>query len=298
MGVRRKHRATKTKNTVASKILPLVFFVFGILIASYPIVSQLYYQYKAGEVTADFDVAVMRLKDEDIEERFKLADAFNSTLKPALLRDPFTPQEKKAGVDEYATMLKVNEMIGHVEIPKINQDLPIYVGSSEFVLQKGAGLLEGTSLPIGGEYTHTVLTAHRGLPTAKLFTDLDKMAKGDIFYLHVLNRVLAYEVDQVLIVEPNDFEPILIQKGGDYATLLTCTPYMINTHRLLVRGKRIPYTAPIKERHLTVQKVSHRWFILLLISILMILVLSYRVYVNKKIVRTQNKQLERLSDGD
>ena len=138
-------------------------------------------------------------------------------------------------------MLEVREMIGHIEIPKIGQDLPVYAGTSEEVLQKGVGHLEGTSLPVGGNSTHSVLTAHSGLPEATLFTELRKLEIGDKFYIHNIKEILAYQVDQIKVVEPTDFNDLLIDPGHDYVTLLTCTPLMINTHRLLVRGHRVEY---------------------------------------------------------
>lgn len=254
--------------------------------------SRYYYRIESNEVIKEFDETVSQMDKAEPEERWRLAQAFNATLKPSEILDPFTEQEKKKGVSEYANMLKVHERIGYVEIPAIDQEIPMYVGTSEEILQKGAGLLEGASLPVGGENTHTVVTAHRGLPTAELFSQLDKMKKGDVFYLHVLDQVLAYQVDQILTVEPNDFEPVLIQHGEDYATLLTCTPYMINSHRLLVRGKRIPYTAPIAERNRAVRERGQFWLWLLLAALVMILVLSYGVYRHRRIVKGLEKQLE------
>lgn len=269
-----------------------MIFLLGFAIAMYPLVSRYYYRIESNEIIKEFDETVAKMDKAELEERLRLAQAFNATLKPTEVLDPFTDQEKKEGVSEYANMLKVHERIGYVEIPSIDQEIPMYVGTAEEVLQKGAGLLEGTSLPVGGENTHTVITAHRGLPTAELFSQLDKVEKGDVFYLHVLDQVLAYKVDQILTVEPNDFEPVLIQPGEDYATLLTCTPYMINSHRLLVRGKRIPYTAPIAERNRSVKKRGQYWLWLLLAAIVVILILSYRVYRNRQAVKRLERQLE------
>ena len=137
--------------------------------------------------------------------------------------------------------------MGYIRIPKIKVELPIYHGTSETVLQAGVGHFWGTSLPVGGESTHTVLTGHRGLPTKTLFTNMDKLEVGDIFYIKVLGETLAYQIDQILTVLPEETDALSIESGQDYATLVTCTPYAINTHRLLVRGKRIPYEDAIKE---------------------------------------------------
>ena len=138
-------------------------------------------------------------------------------------------------------MLELRTKIGTIEIPSIDVDLPIYAGTNEEILQKGCGHLEGTSLPIGGESSHTVITAHSGLPTARLFTDLEKVEMGDKFYINYIGGVLAYQVDHIDVIDPSDFSQLLVVPGKDYATLLTCTPIMINTHRLIVRGHRVPY---------------------------------------------------------
>lgn len=236
-----------SKSTGKKGIWPLVLiFIAGFVIMMYPVVSNYYYRIEANNQIMDFSQNAKKLDNNEILRRVELAEAYNSTLDPSKLADPYTEKEKE-GIAEYARMLEVKEKIGFVEIPKIDTDLPIYAGTSFDVLNKGVGHLEGTSLPIGGKSTHTVLTAHRGLPSARLFRDLDKLEKGDIFYVHNIQTVLAYEVDQILTVEPSNFDPVLVVEGRDYATLLTCTPYMINSHRLLVRGHRVPYVAPVKE---------------------------------------------------
>lgn len=229
------------------KIWPLVvLFIAGFVIMMYPIISNYYYRIEANNQILDFTENAKKLDNNEILRRIELAEAYNSVLDPSRLADPYTEKEKE-GIAEYARMLEVKEKIGFVEIPKIDTNLPIYAGTSNEVLNKGVGHLEGTSLPIGGKSTHTVLTAHRGLPSARLFRDLDKLEKGDIFYVHNIQTVLAYEVDQILTVDPSNFDPVLVVDDEDYATLLTCTPYMINSHRLLVRGHRVPYVAPVKE---------------------------------------------------
>lgn len=217
----------------------ILIIVLGLLIMVYPMASQKYYQILQTQEVNDFDQRAKKLINSDAEKRIKLATAYNQTLKPEKIGDPFSKIQKK-GIAEYARMLEVHEKIGHIKIPKINQDIIIKAGTNEKVLQQGAGHFQGTSLPVGGPSTHTVITAHRGLPSARLFTDLNKMEIGDIFYIVNIKEKLAYKVDKITTVEPSDFRPIKIVKDKDYATLLTCTPYMINTHRLLVRGHRIP----------------------------------------------------------
>lgn len=228
------------KRWSGQSILLKLLFLFGLLLTIYPLVSQLYYRYDSNREIQSFYDQAQQIPSEEILQRLENARAYNQTLEPSKMQDPYT-EEEKAGVAEYARMLEVREKIGFVEIPKIEERIPVYAGTSEDVLQRGAGHLEGSSLPVGGESTHTVITAHRGLPSASLFTNLNHLKVGDQFYIHNIAETLAYEVDQILVVEPSDFEPVLVQTGKDYATLLTCTPYMVNSHRLLVRGHRVPY---------------------------------------------------------
>lgn len=266
------------------RLLPYLVFLIGLLIAAYPIISQRYYRIEANQVIQDYIRSVSKMEQAEIDRKLKLARAYNKTLDPSRLTDPFSKEEKE-GRAEYARMLEVQEKIGYIEIPKIDEELPVYAGTAEFILQKGAGHLEGTSLPVGGKSTHSVITAHRGLPEAKLFTDLDKMEKGDVFYIHVLDQVLAYKVDQILVVEPSDFEPVLVVDGKDFSTLLTCTPYSINSHRLLVRGQRIPYTKPVEEKKLLDPKVKFDYRYYLLLSLLVILILIYLIYKDRKAIK-------------
>ena len=224
----------------------ILIFVLGLMIAIYPIISNYYYTVENNNQVKDFQEAVSEMPDKEVLERIDLAKAYNDTLDPSRLADPYTEREKK-GVENYARMLEVREKIGYIDVPKIGQQIPVYAGTSEDVLQHACGHLEGTSLPIGGKDTHAVITAHRGLPQVKLFRDLDKMEVGDLFFFTNVKETLAYKVDQILVVEPWDFEPVLVVEGKDLMTLLTCTPYMINSHRLLVRGHRVPYVPEVKE---------------------------------------------------
>lgn len=225
----------------------ILIFILGLLIATYPIISNYYYTIDNNNQIAEFNEAVAEMPSKEVLERIELAKAYNDTLDPSRLADPYTEREKK-GVENYARMLEVREKIGYIDVPKIGQQIPVYAGTSEDVLQHACGHLEGTSLPIGGKDTHAVITAHRGLPQVKLFRDLDKMEVGDLFFFTNVKETLAYKVDQILVVEPWDFEPVLVVEGKDLMTLLTCTPYMINSHRLLVRGHRVPYVPEVKEQ--------------------------------------------------
>ena len=161
--------------------------------------------------------------------------------------DPFSEADQEKN-KEYERILNLdgNGMMAYLEIPKLGVHMPVYHGVSEAVLQVGAGHVANTSFPVGGSDTHAVITGHRGLPSAKLFTELDKLVVGNIFYIKVVNEVMAYQVDQILTVEPHQTEDLKIVEGMDYVTLVTCTPYAVNTHRLLVRGKRIPYSEAVE----------------------------------------------------
>lgn len=219
--------------------------LLGVCVLLYPAVSAMLARMKQSEVISAYRNTVNSLTNTEIEKKKADAQKYNESLCGTVLSDPFSGG-KKSGAG-YGKLLDVGEVTGYLDIPKISVYLPIYHGTSEEILQKGVGQLENTSLPIGGKSTHAVLSGHRGLPSATLFTNLDQLAKGDRFYLHVLNEVLAYEVDQIKVVEPEDTSDLTIQKGKDYVTLVTCTPYGINTQRLLVRGERIAYEAAEKQ---------------------------------------------------
>ena len=182
------------------------------------------------------------------------ARRYNQQLDSAVERDAAGEAEDTG--TSYVDLVDVGESLGYITIPKIDVNLPIYEGTSDDVLQRGVGHLEGSSYPLGGESTHSVLTGHRGLPEAVLFTDLDKLEEGDCFYLHILDETLAYQVDQIKVVEPEHTEDLEITAGQDYCTLVTCTPYAINTHRMLVRGTRIPYNG--EEETNTPQAVQYQ----------------------------------------
>ena len=207
INLKKKH----TKKIMNRKYPFIIMFFIGFFILIYPFVSQMYYKFDSKKNIENFDEELKKISREDIDRRIKLAKAYNSTLDYSKLTDPYTETEKKQGVAEYARMLEVQEIMGHVEIPKINEDIPIYAGTSNDILQKGAGHLEGSSLPVGGENTHSVITAHRGLPKASLFTKLDKMELGDIFFIHNIDTKLAYKVDNIIVVEPTDFDAVKVE---------------------------------------------------------------------------------------
>lgn len=219
-----------------STIILILIFLVGLSVMLYPTVSDYVNQKNQSRAVASYSEEVENLSDVDYQAYFDAADDYNRRL--AETPDAFYRPEEVSG---YTDTLDVSGtgIMGYITIPKIGVELPVYHGTSDGVLQVAAGHLEGSSLPVGGAGTHAVISAHRGLPSAKLFTNLDELEVGDTFTITVLDRVLTYEVDQISIVLPTETDLLQPVEGKDYVTLMTCTPYGINTHRLLVRGKRI-----------------------------------------------------------
>ncbi|MFR1315007.1 MAG: class C sortase [Clostridium perfringens] len=224
------------------KISIVLIFILGLSIAFYPLISDQWNKYRANKLIANYDNVVKEIKPDEIKKKIDDARKYNKTLIGGVVPDAFSVRN---GVKdkEYESLLNINNdgIIGSVEIPSIDVNIPIYHYTTDEVLAKGAGHLFGSSLPVGGENSHTVISAHRGLPSAKLFTDLDQLKEGDLFYFHVCGEIFAYKVDQILVVEPEQTSELAIKEGEDLATLFTCTPYSINSHRLLVRGHRVLY---------------------------------------------------------
>ena len=224
------------KRDFSTVILILVFLV-GLSLLLYPSVSDYWNSFHQSRAIATYAEQVANIDNDIYAQLWEDARAYNQTLVGKENRFQITEEERET----YESLLNVggNGIIGYIEIAKIGCSLPIYHGTDEGVLQIAVGHIEGTSLPTGGESTHCVVSGHRGLPSAKLFTDLDKLIPGDTFVLRVLDETMTYEVDQILIVEPQELAALEIEEGRDYCTLVTCTPYGINTHRLLVRGHRV-----------------------------------------------------------
>ena len=236
-----------------STIILILIFLVGLSVMLYPSVSDAVNRKHQSRAVAGYAEEVEQLSDADYQTYFDAADAYNRQLNT-------TPNAfyKPDLVSGYAQTLDISGtgIMGYITIPKISVELPIYHGTDEGVLQVAAGHLEGSSLPVGGAGTHAVISAHRGLPSAKLFTNLDELEVGDRFTITVLNRVLTYEVDQISIVLPTEIDQLLPTEGMDYVTLMTCTPYGINTHRLLVRGKRVETTE--SQKHIRVAADAFR----------------------------------------
>ena len=284
----------KRKTTI---IMVLLFFM-GLLILLYPSISDFHNQKVQSKSIVDYEALLKNINNDEYEEIFKDADEYNKKL--AKLPNQFFNYKS---VKNYKKTLNIddNGMMGYISIDKIKVELPIYHGTSEDVLSKAVGHIEGSSLPVGGIGTHSVLSAHRGLPSSLLFTNLDKLEIGDVFTITTLNRTLTYQVDKILIVSPKEITSLKIDKNNDYVTLVTCTPYGINTHRLLVRGKRIEN---IKEKLFVTTEafkisafvvtpiVSIPMIITLLISILFKPVTNKRKIKEKYIYPNKNKSLE------
>lgn len=236
-------------------LLIILLFLAGITVVVYPVVSNQLYEKNQSHVIAQYDETIEQMEQEALEAELQAAQEYNRRLleSEAFLTDPFDPDlVLDPTVEPYASLLNVegDGIMGYVEIPKISVTLPIYHGTTAQVLEQGIGHLQNSSLPVGGESTHTVLTGHTGMAGKRLFTDLSLLEVGDVFYLHILGDTLAYQVEEIYIVEPDQTEHLVVEQGRDLATLVTCHPYGINTHRLLVQGTRIPYEQALEQQQL------------------------------------------------
>ena len=260
-------------------VLIVILFLTGSIVVVYPVVSNRLYEKNQSYVTAQYDTTIERMAQEALDAELKAAQEYNRSLleSEAFLTDPFDPDlVLDPTVEPYASLLNVegDGIMGYVEIPKISVNLPIYHGTTAQVLEQGIGHLQNTSLPVGGDSTHTVLTGHTGMAGKRSFTDLSLLEVGDIFYLHTLEETLAYQVEAIYIVEPDQTEHLVVERGRDLATLVTCHPYGINTHRLLVQGSRIPYAQAVEHQEqepaspaLSVWKTEYQKAIILCLSI-------------------------------
>jgi len=224
-------------------IIIIILALIGVMLLVYPYVSYRLSDRDQTYVVQQYDDSLVKMTAQQMEEEWERARVYNESLVTSVLYDPFASGQEDMDA-EYLSLLDIagNGVMCHIEIPKINVDLPVFHGVSLSTLEKGVGHLEGSSLPVGGTGTHSVMTAHTGLNSSKLFTDLVELEIGDEFYIHTLDQILAYRVDNILVVEPEDVGALLTVDGKDYVTLVTCTPYGINSHRLLVRGVRVDYT--------------------------------------------------------
>lgn len=291
------------KRKIANVLFGVLFLIgFGILV--YPTVSDQWNTYRQSRLISNYETTVENLTEEDFSDEWQKAIAFDQALvRNDLYGDVFGEDDGELESTEYWKVLNVanDGVMGYLSIPKINVKHAIYHGTGDKVLQTGIGHLNGTKLPIGGESTHSVLAAHRGLPSARLFTDLDQIKKGDMFYVHVLDEILAYQVDQILdMVDKDDHETLeaalQIEEGKDQVTLFTCTPYGVNSHRLLVRGTRVPYngeeeaeTSAAESMLKTVQNY-YMLYLILGLSITFLIILFMRFLFKAKDKKDKNEK--------
>lgn len=261
-----------------STIIAILVFITGLSLLLYPTVSNYWNSLHQSRVVANYSDTMAKMNQKEKQAEIDRAIEYNAGLVNNGGR--FTPSDSE--LSEYKSLLNADGtgMMGYVTIPKIQVKLAIYHTVDDSVLQVGVGHLEGSSLPVGGSSTHCVISSHRGLPSAKLFTELDRLKKGDVFYLHVYDRVLAYQVDNIAIVEPTDYGLLEIEKGKDLCTLFTCTPYGINTHRLLVCGHRVENV--MDEKNLTADAAKIDPLVVASVIGLIMLGIGYIVYRFRK----------------
>lgn len=284
------------------KIMNVLFglmFLIGFGVLAYPTIADQWNTYRQSQLISNYEEVISTMEPEDFTAEWEKARALNNSFtQNSIYGDVFGENaDTKLEDTEYWNVLNVagDGVMGYLSIPKINIKLSIYHGTDEEALQTGVGHLNGTKLPIGGESTHSVLSAHRGLPSARLFTDIDQLEPGDKFYIHVLDEVLAYQVDHITdMVDKDDMEALEaalhIEEGQDYVTLFTCTPYGVNTHRLLVRGTRVPYNGEEEVKasagESMVQAVQNYYMLYLIlgmaVTILAILVMKFLMKPGKK----------------
>lgn len=234
------------KRKLIPTIIAAVCFLAAICIMLYPAVSSYVNDKYRSEIHIAYEEAIEQADNTELLQVMELAVAYNQSIIPGTaMGNAYSHEALLSASENYGAQLNLtcDGLMGYVEVPKINVNLPIYHGTDSETLDRGVGHLLGSSLPVGGESTHTILTGHSGMASQRLFTDLEQLEKGDVFYLHVLGEILAYQVDSINVVLPHDTSLLGICPGEDYCTLVTCTPVAVNTHRLLVRGARIPYEA-------------------------------------------------------
>lgn len=272
-------------------VLATLIFLGGIALLGFPFILSIINENKQAAVVSDYKTAIKEYDKDKMEEERHKAKVYNDNLRGRVeLTDPFDTSKGREGSEEYYTLLSVNggSVMGAIRIPTIDVELPIYHGTDEETLDKGAGHLEKTSLPIGGESTHTVISAHTGSPIAPFFDDLIELKKGDVFLLDVLDETLAYKVDQIQVVLPHEIDDLALVQGKDYATLVTCTPYGINSHRLLVRGERTDYEEDMEQgKHTNEEtKTENRLRMIGIISVVLVIIVILVVFI----VRRRNRK--------
>lgn len=270
----------------------LIILLAGIAMLLYPTVSEYWNSIHQSQVIGRYEESLETIDQEEYSELLEMAEEYNQKL---IDSEELTFVNGEPVSEIYQSQLEINDsgMIGSIEIPSADINLPIYLGTSESVLSVGVGHLEGSSLPIGGESTHTVLAGHRGLPSSSLFTNLDQIEIGDVFTVTVLGDVIAYEVYQITIVEPDEISDLLIEEGKELCTLITCTPYGVNTHRMLVQGYRVEYEEQseltITEEAILIDPTTVAFILAVGICLVMVMILMVRT----KLKRRKNENVKK-----
>ena len=284
------------------KIIPILIVLFGFALLLYPFISNYMFEKSAGSTIESYKKQSKTYDQKQKEKALKEAKEYNQDLTRSAvqLTDPFKAKKSDGETMVYNNILNLDQsgVIGYLEIPCISVNLPIYHGTDAEILERGVGHLAASSLPIGGKSTHSILTGHTGLSSAKLFTDLTEMKKEDLFFIHVLDRTLAYKVDQISVVRPEDTRKLQIVKGKDYVTLVTCTPYGVNDHRLLVRGVRTKYVkkqrSSIRPRNQDSQWMrTYKKAIAIGLMIVTALILLGKVFQKLHRKKTEHRQINR-----
>lgn len=274
----------KNKKSSIPVIIFTLFIIMGLLIMLYPVICNFVSSNSSQQVIKSYSTNVSNYDNSRYDSLLQEAMNYNAKLSGTTVVDAFSSGDDSES-SEYNNILNISDtgIMGYIEIPKIDVRIPIYHGTSTEVLQRGAGHLKDSSFPIGGSSTHAVLAGHRGLPTSKLFTDINQLKVGDLFYIYILNKTLAYQVDNIEVVEPSNVEPLKLQEGKDYVTLVTCTPYAVNTHRLLVRGTRVEYNKEVLEsihvesKASTADIIFYIGFAIALIIIILVIIISKKI---------------------
>lgn len=268
-----------------------ICFLLGFILCIFPFLSSLYEQHTQNEVIQSYETALHDIPTQTFDQELEKAIEYNDMLFQTQGAYIGNINNELLSKEQYQNLLNVTGkgIMGRIEIPKINVDLPIYHGTDDSVLSKGVGHLEASSLPIGGNNTHSVLTGHRGLPTSKLFTRLDELKENDLFFIKVYDTTYAYQVYQVQVIEPEEVDTLSIQADQDIVSLVTCTPYGINTHRLVVTGKRIPYKKVEKEKIQPKMSSIRELIFTGLPFLVLVLVIAYEVRTHRKEKQNENK---------
>ena len=287
------------KNKTLPMVLGILAFLLALLITLYPVISNYVNERYASEIHTAYEEIIQQADNSALLEAKKQAIAYNEAITPGTAGEAYSQAALTDASRDYESQLNIagDGTMGYVEIPKISVNLPIYHGTGNDSLERGVGHLLGSSLPVGGTSTHAILTGHSGMATQKMFTDLEQLSVGDVFYLHILDEILAYQVDRIKTVLPHDTSLLGITSGRDYCTLVTCTPYGVNTHRLLVRGTRIAYEEAevIVEETAQEEQPQSRWeekYLLgLLLGVLAVLILFLTavifMWIRKKYIARQ-----------